>query len=415
MITATTMHKYVVETVAHITASTLLLSLKKPAGERPLEFQAGQYAAISLYHRHRPTPARCFSMVSSPSDPEILQFSMREKGHFTRAVAALTPGDIINVRGPYGGFVIDDEQDTDIVCLAGGIGITPFMSMVRYTAAVRSSSKLTLIYSCATQDDIPFFEELKSLQLQMPNFKVIFMIGHGPIDKLVYQVTGMGRITPELLDALWGGQYGSKTFFICGPPLFMNGMVKTLRGKGVDRVQILTEAFAQGSHRQSSLFRSWPRSVYALGTAGFAVGSLAIMASDLIKTLPPSTYLGTSNISTKATLTSSRQADLDALVNNLPLVANASPASSAATAAIVAATAPPPTPVLVALAPGSVAKAVPKAASAAAPRSGFPAAATPAPAPAPAAAPAPTAAPMPAPTPPPKHCTTTQSGVTTCI
>ncbi len=400
------MYKYIVENVEHITASTLLLSLRKREGEGLFSFQAGQYAAISFANHHRPTPARCFSIVSSPTDRDILQFSMRVRGHFTRALSGIQIGDTVNVRGPYGGFVADFGLDTDVVMLAGGIGITPFISMARYAGAVQSTSKLTLIYSCANQDDIPFLEELKQLEVQNPNFRVIFVIGQGPMNKLAGQVAGTGRITPEILDYLFATRYAAATFFVCGPPPFMNGMVKTLHSKGVDMVQIVTEAFAQGSLRQSSSFRSWPRSVYVLGSAGFALGSLAVMASDLIKTLPPSTDLGSSNVSTRTTLTNSRQTDLDSLVNKLQPTANGSPSSGAVIAAQLAAT--PPT----AIAAASASNPTARVAAATNTRTATNAVSNTAAAGTSVAKP-PAATPIPAP--PPKKCTTTQSGVTTCI
>jgi hypothetical protein len=289
-------------------------------------------------------------------------------------------------------------------------------------SSMNSPLKAVLMYSCATQDDIPFLEELSKHEMENTNLSIVFMIGKGPVDKLVGRHAGQGRITPDLINQICGGQYSTQTFFICGPPPFMNAMVSNLQSKGTNDAQIVTEAFAQGLQRQSSMFRSWPRSVYALSTAGFALSGFAIMAGDLIKTLPPSTYLGTSSISTKTVLTNSRQTDLDALVNHLPTQTATAPESSAVTGAFAASVTPAQT--VDQTAP--VAASTPIAANRqiassgtyiatntqASPAKSQPAAGV---APAkPAATPAPVLAPTPAPA-PVKHCTTTQSGVTTCI
>jgi ferredoxin-NADP reductase len=413
---------YVVENVERITRSTVLLSLRKPANSRVFSYQPGQYAVIS-YHRHgRPTPSRCFSIVTSPTDPDILQFSMRVRGHFTSGVAELKPGDRVTVRGPFGGFVMEPIVDTDVVMLAGGIGITPFMSMTRYAAAVASGIRLTLYYSCAVQEDIPFLDELTRLAQTNPDFTLIFVIGTGPVDKLIGVQAAAGRITPELLDSQLASRYSRATFFICGPPPFMTGMIKTLQGRGVLMPQIVTEAFAQGPNRQSSLFMNWPKSIYAFQAASFAVGSIGIMASDLVKTLPPSTYLGPNSLANKTALTNTRQTDLDALVNELPPSTSTQPASGAVTTALMASLPPSlinapvvttTTQKTVAIAPTThtvispTGKVITVTTTPTTPTS-------PTKAP-PVATPVPTPVATPVATPRPKVCTTTQSGVTTCI
>ncbi len=307
-----------------------------------LAHQPGQYAAFSFSRKYRPTPARCFSIVSSPTEQGVLQFSMRVRGHFTRAVDGLQKGDIVKVRGPFGGFVLDASRDRDVVLLAGGIGITPFMSMVRYAASIHSTSKIALVYSCASQEDVPFGGELVNLQKQNPNFRVIFVISDGPTNKLTGQLVAKGRISPEVIEAASGNTHEGKTYFICGPPPFMKGMIQTLRGKGVGFDQIRTEAFGQGSNRQTGKIRSWPYNIYALSAVGVTLGSFTVMVSDLLKVLPPSTIANQSNSVTTKVLTNKRQQDLSKLVNALPDLNSGAPVSDAVTqaeAAVAAATA----------------------------------------------------------------------------
>ena len=395
------MHKYIVDSVERITPSTLLLNLRMPEGERALSFRPGQYAAISFYKIHRPTPARCFSIVSSPTDQNILQFSMRSKGHFTRAIASLRKDDVVKVRGPYGGFVLDLAGTGDAVLLAGGIGITPFMSMVHYANSVKAASKLTLIYSCQNQEDIPFLKDLVLSEQQNPNFKVIFVIGEGPVDKLAGQTVAMGRISPEVIDLASNKQYDNCTFYICGPPPFMRAMTKTLGDKGAAQNRIITEAFAQGSHRQTGKIRSWPYNIYVLSAVGMALGSFTVMVSDMLKALPPSSIIGSSSSIAKSSLANSRQEDLDALVNGLPASSIATPESGAVKNALKAASTTTTASIPSQQSSGGssqVAVSQPKTTKT---TSGGTKTTTP--------------SPTPTPTPPTKTCTTTQSGVTTCI
>lgn len=380
------MHKYRVSRNEHLTANTLLLTLtRNQNGSTPFSFQPGQYAAISFKRHKRPTAARCFSIVSSPTDQSTLQFSMRTAGRYTKALASLREGDEVKVRGPFGGFVFDDARDKDIVMLAGGIGITPFMSMVRYATATGRTNSILLLFSNRNQDDVPFAAELKLLQQRNPHFKVVFVIGEGPTDKFTGQAVAKGRITPELVDKVISGNYESNGFFICGPPPFMKGMTNVLHGKGVPGNRIMTEAFGQGSHRQTGKIRSWPFNIYVLSAVGVAVASLVVMIGDLIKTLPSSSLLGSSNTTPLTSPVSTRQTDLDSLVRALPELAGTSPSTDAVT------------------------KALQQSATASAPQAqaSTPATSTKQSSPT-------TVTPAPAPKPTPK-CTTTQSGVTTCI
>lgn len=329
------MHEYLVSSNVQLTPSTLLLTLKKDGSStKVFSFQPGQYAAISFHHRGRPTPARCFSVVSSPSQQSILQFSMRTKGRFTTGLTGLKAGDKVRVRGPFGGFVIDSDRDKDVILLAGGIGITPFMSIIRYASEANLTSNITLVFGCKNQDDVPFSEELINLEKQNPRFRVIFVIGRGPTDKFNGQKVAIGRITTEIIDKVAANNYPQKSFFICGPALFMKGMTNILKSKHVHGSRIMSEAFSQGPNRQTGKIRSWPFNVYVLSACGVALGSFIVMISDLLKTLPPSSILSASSTAKLASLTNSRQTDLDELVNGLPEVASTAPTTDAVNQAL---------------------------------------------------------------------------------
>lgn len=308
---------YQVEDSQKITPSTLLLTLKRTDGERPLSFQPGQYAAIAYEKRGKLSTARCFSVVSSPTEQNLLQFSMRVRGRFTSALSRLQKGDFVDVTGPFGGFVFDASRDKQAVFIAGGIGITPFMSMMRYASALHGDNDITLIYSCASQDDVPFGEELLDLQAAHPNLKVHFVVGAGPTDKLPDQQVSSGHITVDLLDRITGKRYEDRRFFICGPPVFMKAMTGLLSQRSVPNTGILTEAFTQSSPKQTSVLRSWPANAYALGAIGMVLGSFIVMVSDMLRTLPPTTVLRPTK-TTPYLITNSRQEQLDQLVNSVP-------------------------------------------------------------------------------------------------
>ena len=311
------MQTYIVQASDKITPSTLLLTVQRDEAERPLAFLPGQYAAISYEKNGKPSNTRCFSIVSSPTDQHLLQFSMRIRGRFTTALSKLRPGDLINVSGPFGGFIFDTAHDKKAVFMAGGIGITPFVSMLRYLDALNADNDVTLLYSCATQDDVPFGKELLSIQSAHPNLKVVFVIGKGPIDKLPPAQATSGYITPEQLDKVTDKHYKDQRFFICGPPVFMNAMSGVLTKRGAVKANILTEAFTQSSPKQTSILRSWPANVYVLGAIGIVLGSFVVMVSDLLRALP-SAATPKPTESSPYLITNARGQQLDQLVNSIP-------------------------------------------------------------------------------------------------
>lgn len=342
------MHSYLVEESKKITPSTLLLTLKRDEQERPLSFQPGQYAAISFEHRGKKSPTRCFSIVSSPTEQNTLQFSMRVHGRFTSALQDLQKNDFVNVSGPFGGFVFDTSKDMKAVFLAGGIGITPFISMMRYLSRLGADNEVTLLYSSQTQDDIPFKDELLSIQKHSPNLKTIFVIGKGPIDQLPPANAATGFISPELFDKVTDNKCPDYKFFICGPPGFMKAMSDSVSKKGVPKDKIMTEAFTQSSPKQTSILRSWPANAYAMGAIGIVFGSLVIMVNDLLKTLPPSTTLAPTKNSPYF-ITNARQQQLDQLVNGIapspsvitPPSTTTAPSSGTSSQSTAPTTAPP--------------------------------------------------------------------------
>ena len=407
------MYKYNVVANDKITPTTQLLTLEADNKGIPISFQPGQYAAISFYHHRRPTTTRCFSIVSSPLQRGTLQFSMKTGGKFTKSITDITTGSHVMVRGPYGGFVFDGIRDKNAVLIAGGIGITPFMSMIRYARDINASNNITLLFSCRNQDDIPFLDELKTIQKQNPHFQVVFVIGSGPTDKLVGQTISLGRISPDLLDAVKASTPEEQTYFICGPPPFMKSMIKNLRDKGITDAKIMTEAFSQGPNRQTGKIRSWPFNIYVLSAASMAVGSFIILVSDVIKTLPK-TAAASQKTASPSAQTNSRQSDIDQIVNDLQPSTNTSSPSDAVKTLYQSSSVSTPSP-----SPSPSPSSSPTSSPSPSPSPSS----SPTPTPTPKPSPSPSPAPAPAPTPPPPApapapkpvCTTNASGVTTCV
>ena len=291
------MHKYKVKKSELITSSVLLLSLETIKGNEGINFYPGQYAAISFKRFGRPTPMRCFSIVSSPNS-EIVQFGIRTQGDFTNSAKGLQPGDRVNLQGPYGEFVIDDEEDQNIVMHAAGIGITPFMSMLRYATETRLKIPIILLYSCQIQDDVPFYDEITELSRKNPYIKVTLFITGGSTDKLNSVNVFCGRVNEKILDQVTNKSYNSFTHFICGPTKFISAIQTILINNDVSPQHLITEAFGQRlvtekSHKKSS---HETRLVYGITSMLIVLGTFFITGLDLVRAVPKISKIENSQI-----------------------------------------------------------------------------------------------------------------------
>ncbi|HEY5152805.1 MAG TPA: FAD-dependent oxidoreductase [Candidatus Saccharimonadales bacterium] len=311
-------YEYTIVSSQMTTSSTLMLELHDTKQRRPMTYEPGQYAAISFMNHNRPTPARCFSITSSPIDQGALGFGLRIKGNYTKTAAqALVPGSKVIVEGPFGNFVYNSERDRSTVMLAGGIGIAPFISMLRYTTRLQLDNDIILLYSCHSQDDIPFLEELIELNKANKHLYLVFIIGSGPTDKLQGEQVVKGRINRELLDYVTVQSYSQRTFFVCGPPGFTKGVTTTLEERGVSQEDIITEGFTQGQRGPKELRHNLPLQVYALTGLSLLLGSATIMARDIAKASPKYSSANAAQNQTASETTNSRQSAVDQTISEL--------------------------------------------------------------------------------------------------
>jgi len=264
----------------------LVLSLKAQDSLNAMRYLPGQYAAISFMKRGRWSPVRCFSIVSNWGEDE-LQFAMRDSGLFTSNIARLNPGDKVRVQGPFGSFTIDEDYDEKIIMLAGGIGITPFISMLRNIRDTRLNKRIILLYACKSTEDLPFYEEIMEFSETIKNFSVLFFVSNGMGDT-------KRRIHSRTLDAdvvsrVTNDNYVDYTYFICGPKSFNSAFSDLLNTKNVDQDRIVTESFAQAdkmSFEVSSLNFSVPKLTYSLVAVSLIIAFGFFMSIDLIRYAP---------------------------------------------------------------------------------------------------------------------------------
>jgi predicted ferric reductase len=204
---------------------------------RRVVFDPGQFLYLRLVVDGRLSAAHPFSIASSPG-AEGLAVSIKASGDFTREVGRVKVGDSALVDAAYGRFSFWEFPGERFVFIAGGIGVTPFMSMLRYMREKGMSKQVVLLWGNKTERDIAFREELAWMEREMGGLKVVHVLSGAP---------GWGGET-GFIDAAkirkYAGDLRDKEVFVCGPPVMMKMVMRELKSFRVRKGQIHSERFA---------------------------------------------------------------------------------------------------------------------------------------------------------------------------
>jgi ferredoxin-NADP reductase len=308
------MRTYLVENISQLSPTATLVTLRVQPGQTPVAFLAGQYAALSFRRTGRPTVVRCFSIVSGPSDQDRLQFGIRTSGAYTRALAAIEPGTPVQVHGAWGSFVLPPNDTSQLVWLAGGIGITPFMSMLREQIARRQPRPVTLIYNAAAAD-APFLDELRAISQQQPWFRLYHLTDRLGAEQVSRLVSSLGT-TPA-------------NYYICGPDGYMKHVFTLLRAARVPQASLHAEAFSQVSGGLA-VTATLTRRMYLMSAVALAGGILLAGTSDVRHQLAKAT--NTAIASDESTVSSATPTPTDAPTPTPLVTASPTPVAVKSTA-----------------------------------------------------------------------------------
>lgn len=196
--------------------STMAFYFRKP---KEFSFRAGQYIDMTIPKKldaNDPDNIRSFSIASAPYENELL-FAMRmRKSKFKQTLKKLNPGNTVDIQGPLGEFTLPHSSAKPLVFIAGGIGVTPFFSMIKQAAYEKQAQPITLFYSNRTRNDAPFLEKFYELQQKFP-FTFI----------PVFTRQGDGYINEQLLKKQMPDITHS-VYYIAGPPAMVGAMQRLL-------------------------------------------------------------------------------------------------------------------------------------------------------------------------------------------
>ena len=222
-----------------VAEGTMAFRLSKPDG---FVFKAGQ--AIRLELIDPPADAgqgsRTLSLVSAPFEQELMLATRMRDSAFKRALKALPDGASIRIDGPFGDLTLGDTG-RPAVFIAGGIGITPFMSMLRQAAEDRSPQPLFLAYSNRRPEDSAFLDELQQLERQNQRFHL--MATMTDMSKSAREWSGETDFVDADMLKRFVGDLAAPIYYIVGPPAMVEAMQWTLDGAGIAKDSIRTEEF----------------------------------------------------------------------------------------------------------------------------------------------------------------------------
>lgn len=208
----------------------------------PIRFKAGQYIELTLPHAHADDRGirRTFSIASRPGDDYITLglVTSERSSTFKSALLALPPGEIIRATQIGGSFTLPRRTNTPVVMIAGGIGITPFRSMIDDLLARQEKRPITLFYAVRHQDLLVYGRIIHQARLDL-GLKVVPVIAEPTA-----QWTGQkGYLTLEMIKQYVPHIYDN-TFYISGPNVMVSAFKQQLRTAGVSPVRIKTDYFS---------------------------------------------------------------------------------------------------------------------------------------------------------------------------
>jgi glycine betaine catabolism B len=211
------------------------LRLSRPPG---FDFEAGQFLTVQLEVGGR-QHVRCYSISSAPDVPDHLEISVRRQGLVSGLLhATVRTGGRLLARHPAGRFVYPSDDRRPIVLLAGGIGITPLIAMVRHAITAEPDRPVTLLYSVRHAGDIAFRDELVRLERAHSQLRAVITVTGGPCANGLRH----GRIDADAIRESVADPAGA-IYMICGPLAMIDASRSLLAGIGVPPEQVRFEAF----------------------------------------------------------------------------------------------------------------------------------------------------------------------------
>lgn len=217
------------ETIAD---GTMAFHLAKPANFLFKPGQAIDLILPSLAASDATNSRHTFSLVSAPFQDHLTVATRMRDSPYKRALKALPDGTELEVDGPFGSLTLHRDRARAAIFIAGGIGITPFVSILRQAARESPPRSLALVYSNRRPEDAAFLAELQQFEQKMEGFRLLATMSAADQAKTPW-AGPTGIINAELLKCA-ADQLSSPIYYLAGPPTMVAAMHVLLNQTGID-------------------------------------------------------------------------------------------------------------------------------------------------------------------------------------
>lgn len=225
-----------------VAEKTLAFRFEKPKG---FDFRAGQYVDLTLIdppETDAEGTTRSFTVASAPHEGELMVATRMRDSAFKRVLETLAPGAEVEIEGPMGSFTLHRNEGKPAVFLAGGIGITPFLSIARHAAHQKLPHRIFLFYSNHRPEDSAFLDSLAALEEENPRFRMIATMTD--LDRSGMPWSGETGFIDAAMVRRHVDEIHGPIYYIAGPPGMVTAMRKMLVELGVDEDDLRAEEFA---------------------------------------------------------------------------------------------------------------------------------------------------------------------------
>jgi predicted ferric reductase len=211
----------------------------QPDGHPGFHFSPGQFGWLMVWGSPFKITGHPFSFSSSAAAKGgRVEMSIRNLGDFTKEIQRVPVGKRVYLDGPYGAFTIGNPADMHVL-IAGGVGVTPMMSMIRTLADRGDKRPVILLYGSKDRESITFCEELEVLKARL-DLTVVHVLANPPAGWTGEQ----GFINAEMFKRHLPPPYSDHEYFICGPGVMMDAIEKTLGEMGVPMAKYHSERYS---------------------------------------------------------------------------------------------------------------------------------------------------------------------------
>jgi ferredoxin-NADP reductase len=225
-----------------VAEGTMAFYFEKPSG---FQFKPGQFANLTLLNPPETDAegdVRTFSIASAPFEADLMFATRMRDTAFKRVLKAMPLGTELKLGGPFGSFTLHSDSSRPGIFLAGGIGITPFRSMILHASSSRLPHPLQLFYSNRRPEDAAFLQEIEGIEKENTRFKFIGTMTQMEKSKRKWEGK-TGFIDKQMLSQCVNDLKGS-IFYVAGPPEMVSSIGHVLADLGIREDEIRSEEFA---------------------------------------------------------------------------------------------------------------------------------------------------------------------------